>query len=169
MKEQVYKFKTKIGGWQVIGRGTGDILSGLWIEGQGGYEDRMDEAIEESPFKCFADAENWLSRYAEGKPPCFLPKLHLTGTDFQMVVWQELLKIPYGCTLTYGQLSERVRVILGKDNMSAQAIGGAVSKNPISLIVPCHRVVGKGDKLVGYQGGVEIKKYLLELESNGPR
>ena len=100
----------------------------------------------------------WLSQYFDGKIPDFLPPLKLHGSSFQLRVWDALLQIPYGETVTYSELAKRL------DCKSAQAIGGAVGRNPISVLIPCHRVVGADGKLTGYAGGVEKKEALLKLE-----
>ena len=101
----------------------------------------------------------WLSLYFDGKIPDFLPPLNPKGTEFQKQVWEALLQIPYGETNTYGALAKKLGC------KSAQAVGGAVGRNPISVLIPCHRVVGAGGKLTGYAGGVEKKEFLLQLES----
>lgn len=103
--------------------------------------------------------KNWLSQYFDGKIPGFLPTLKPAGTAFQKKVWDLLLQIPYGETITYGELAKRL------DCRSAQAVGGAVGRNPISILIPCHRVIGADGKLTGYAGGVEKKEHLLNLES----
>ena len=100
----------------------------------------------------------WLTRYFEGNTPDFLPPMRLEGTDFQKRVWSLLLEIPYGKLSTYGELAQKLRC------KSAQAVGRAVGRNPISILIPCHRVVGANGALVGYAGGVEKKKALLALE-----
>ena len=105
------------------------------------------------------EAKLWLSKYFDGEIPAFLPPIKLEGSVFQKQVWNLLLEIPYGKTTTYGELAKK----LGK-KMSAQAVGGAVGRNPVSILVPCHRVMGVGGKLTGYAGGVEKKEYLLSLE-----
>ena len=110
-------------------------------------------------------AVSWLDLYFSGKVPDFIPPLHPSGSKFQLLVWSYLLDIPYGKTATYGDLAKRAARDLGKKAMSAQAIGGAMGRNPISLIVPCHRVVGAGGKLTGYGGGLWRKEELLEMES----
>ena len=101
----------------------------------------------------------------EGKEPDFTPKLCPEGSEFRQQVWQELLNIPYGKTTTYGTLSKQIAIQLNKQKMSAQAIGGAVGHNPISIIIPCHRVVGANGTMTGYAGGIWRKEYLLKLET----
>ena len=105
----------------------------------------------------------WLDAYFRGERPDFLPPLHLTATPFQSAVWQRLLRIPYGGTVTYGDLARELTEELGH-SVSARAVGGAVGRNPISLLVPCHRVVGANGALTGYAGGVDRKVRLLALE-----
>lgn len=106
----------------------------------------------------------WLDEYFSGKIPDFLPPIKYNGTDFQKIVWDELLKIPYGKTVSYGELAKVVALKRGKAKMSAQAIGGAVGSNPICILIPCHRVIGKDGSLVGYGEGLDKKELLLKLE-----
>ncbi len=108
--------------------------------------------------------ERWLDIYFSGKEPEFTPPLHLTGSDFRLAVWEMLLTIPYGKTTTYKELADKIAEQRGMKTMSAQAVGGAVGHNPVSIIVPCHRVLGSDGSLTGYAGGVERKKDLLTLE-----
>ena len=111
-----------------------------------------------------AQAEKWLDLYFAGRRPDFTPPLHLTGSDFRLAVWKLLLEIPYGQTTTYKELARRISEQNGGRFMSAQAAGGAVGHNPVSIIVPCHRVLGTDGSLTGYAGGIEKKRRLLELE-----
>ena len=111
-----------------------------------------------TPF-CLRECVVQLKEYFEGKRQIFSIKLDLLGTDFQMRVWQELQKIPYGKTITYHELAERIG-----DPKAFRAVGQADAKNPVSVIIPCHRVLGNDGKLVGYAGGLERKKWLLEHE-----
>lgn len=110
------------------------------------------------------EAKRWLDVYFSGKMPDFMPPLHPIGSDFRQEVWALLLQIPYGQTTTYGALAARLAAKHGTAHLSAQAVGGAVGHNPISLIIPCHRVVGASGSLIGYAGGVERKIQLLKLE-----
>lgn len=109
---------------------------------------------------------HWLDIYFNNKIPDFTPPLLLKGTDFRMTVWKMLLDIPYGKTVSYGDIAKAVAKSRGIEKMSAQAVGNAVGHNPISIIVPCHRVVGSKGSLTGYGGGIKRKKELLRLESN---
>ena len=110
------------------------------------------------------DACRWLDVYFSGQEPDFLPPLHPHGSEFQLAVWELLLQIPYGQTTTYGALARQLAARRGLSRMSAQAVGGAVGHNPISLLIPCHRVVGTNGSLTGYAGGLDKKIRLLELE-----
>ena len=110
------------------------------------------------------EAAHWLDIYFSGKNPGFTPTLHLFGTPFRMEVWRLLLDIPFGKTTTYGALAKEIARRRGVHRMSAQAIGGAVGRNPVALIVPCHRVIGADGSLTGYAGGLDKKASLLSLE-----
>lgn len=110
------------------------------------------------------EAKVWLDTYFAGREPGFTPKIHLIGSDFRIEVWNRLLEIPYGKTVSYGEIAKELAGKRGIEKMSAQAVGGAVGHNEISIIVPCHRVIGSDGKLTGYGGGLDKKTYLLELE-----
>lgn len=139
-------------------------LTGLWFDGQKFFADDLpDECIErETPI--LIDAKRWLDVYFTGNEPEFMPPLHPVGSAFRQKVWELLLQIPYGQTVTYGELARQLAEKQGLARMSAQAVGGAVGHNPISLIIPCHRVVGTHGSLTGYAGGIDKKIKLLELE-----
>lgn len=106
----------------------------------------------------------WLNQYFNGKKPFITPPIQLEGTEFRKSVWYILQTIPYGETTTYGDIGKQIAQQQGKEKFSAQAVGGAVGHNPISIIVPCHRVIGSNGQLTGYAGGIERKKYMLDLE-----
>ncbi len=139
-------------------------LTGLWFEGQKYYARNMDSVYEEAELPIIQKAKEWLDIYFSGKEPKFSVPVHLVGTNFQMEVWEMLCEIPYGETTTYGALAKKLVAKRGIKSMSAQAVGGAVGRNPISIIVPCHRVVGADGSLTGYAGGLDKKVALLELE-----
>lgn len=139
-------------------------LTGLWFEGQKYFALNLDKEHEEKEIPLFAEAKRWLDIYFSGKEPDFSVPLHFTGTEFQNEVWELLLVIPYGQTTTYGELAKRIAGKRGVKHMSAQAVGGAIGHNNISVIVPCHRVVGTNGSLTGYAGGIDKKVKLLELE-----
>ena len=110
------------------------------------------------------DTKRWLDIYFSGKEPDFTPKLHPIGSPFRQEVWRILLQIPYGQTMTYGEIARQMEKLQNRPHMSAQAVGGAVGHNGISIIIPCHRVVGTKGNLTGYAGGLDKKMALLELE-----
>ncbi|ULQ58689.1 methylated-DNA--[protein]-cysteine S-methyltransferase [Brucepastera parasyntrophica] len=146
--------------------GPGQNLAGLWIEGQKYHGDTIPEAmVGRDDMPIFDTAKKWLDRYFAGEKPVIseLP-LAPIGSGFRQEVWQILCKIPYGKVITYGGIAEKMAVKLKKENMSSRAAGGAVAHNPISIIIPCHRVVGSDGSLTGYSGGVQMKVKLLELE-----
>lgn len=125
-----------------------------------------DNAIQKDDLAIFIQTKNWLSEYLSGKNPTTKqPALALSGTPFQLAVWEELKTIPYGQTISYGEIAKKVAKKLGKLKLSAQAVGGAVGCNPIPIIIPCHRVVGANNHLTGFHGGLEIKKFLLKKEN----
>ena len=139
-------------------------LTGLWFEGQKYYALYLDQENEEKELPLFQDVKHWLDIYFSGKEPDFQVPLHFTGTDFQNEVCEILYSIPYGKTMTYGEIAKQIAANRGLSRMSAQAVGGAVGHNEISIIVPCHRVVGTNGSLTGYAGGIEKKIALLTLE-----
>ena len=139
-------------------------LMGLWFDGQKYFARDLPSECAEKETPILAEAVRWLDIYFGGKEPDFLPPLHLVGSSFRQEVWKILLQIPYGKTVTYGDISKQLAGKLGLERMSAQAVGGAVGHNEISIIIPCHRVVGTNGSLTGYAGGIDRKIKLLELE-----
>ncbi len=139
-------------------------LTGLWFEGQKYFALYLDKEHEEKEVPVLKQAKEWLDIYFSGKEPDFKLPLHFTGTDFQNEVWEILSAIPYGQTTTYGEIAKQIAAKRGLARMSAQAVGGAVGHNEISIIVPCHRVVGSNGSLTGYAGGIDKKIKLLTLE-----
>ena len=137
----------------------GEKLSGLWFEGQKYYGSTLSEENEQRKLLIFEQTGQWLDTYFSGQEPDFTPPLSLQATPFRRAVWEILLKIPYGQTMTYGAIAKEIA-----GQMSAHAVGGAVGHNPISLIRPCHRVVGTNGSLTGYAGGIDKKVRLLTLE-----
>lgn len=140
----------------------GHSLTGLWMNTQ--PHAVLDDYIENSDLPIFQNTRSWLDIYFQGQNPQFQLPLRFTGTDFQNEVWQILADIPYGQTTTYGTIAKTLAERRDIKQMSAQAVGGAVGHNKISIIVPCHRVLGTGDKLTGYTGGLDKKIALLKLE-----
>jgi len=153
--QYIRHIQTPLGGVTLAGDGTS--LCGLWFDGQNYFP--RDLVGYEAALPVFEETVRWLAIYFRGKEPDFLPPLSPQGTPFQAAVWQLLTEIPYGHTLTYGALAAR----LGRPR-AAQAVGGAVARNPISLLIPCHRVLGAGGALTGYAGGLWRKEALLALE-----
>lgn len=139
-------------------------LTGLWFEGQKYFALRLDPAHEKKDLPLFSQAKRWLDLYFSGKEPDFQLPLHFTGTPFQNEVWALLYAIPYGQTTTYGAIARQLAEKKGLSRMSAQAVGGAVGRNQLSIVVPCHRVVGANGSLTGYAGGIDRKIQLLKLE-----
>ena len=135
-------------------------LTGLWFEGQKYFALYLDKEHEEREIPIFDKVKQWLAIYFSGKEPDFTVPLHFTGTDFQKEVWEILCTIPYGQTMTYGEIAKRIAAKKGLPRMSAQAVG----HNEMSIIVPCHRVVGTNGNLTGYAGGIDRKIKLLQLE-----
>lgn len=139
-------------------------LTGVWFETQKYFAAKLPPEHEEGTTPVLGDACRWLDVYFSGREPDFTPKLHLIGSDFRQAVWALLLQIPYGKTTTYGALANQLAEKHGQRRMSAQAVGGAVGHNPISIIIPCHRVVGADGSLTGYAGGLDTKARLLAVE-----
>lgn len=139
-------------------------LTGLWFENSKYFGSNLPQEYRESMNGVLRKTKRWLDIYFAGENPDFLPPIHLIGTPFQKEVWKILLEIPYGKTTTYGEIAERLAKEKGILRMSAQAVGGAVGHNPISILVPCHRVMGKNGSLIGYAAGLDKKRKLLEIE-----
>ena len=160
-------YDSPLGGITILSDGA--ALTGLWFDGQRHFPDELAAVHKEKPLAVFDAARRWLDVYFSGRDPGFIPPLNLNrkATPFRKAVWEILLTIPFGKTMTYGEIARILAARNGMKKMSAQAVGGAVGHNPVSLIVPCHRVVGTGGSLTGYGGGIERKQYLLELETNG--
>lgn len=144
---------------------NGKELTGLWFNGQKYFASTLTKEYEQKNLPVFEQTAKWLDIYFSGKNPNFTPPLFLSSTSFRNEVWKILLTIPYGKIMTYGEIAKLMAENRGVEKMSAQAIGGAVGHNPISIIVPCHRVMGKNGSLTGYAGGVDIKEKLLKFEN----
>lgn len=148
-------FPSPLGRILLASDGTG--LTGLWFEGQKYFARGLETVHEEKNAPVFDAVKRWLDLYFSGVRPDFTPPLRLIGTPFQRTVWKRLQAVPYGQTTSYGELALAV-------GTSSRAVGGAVGRNPISIIIPCHRVVGANGGLTGYAGGIERKIRLLKLE-----
>lgn len=158
-------YNSPIGG--ITMASDGFCLIGLWFDGQKYFASTLDKDCEErDDLPIFNETRRWLDLYFAGKVPDFTPALLMRANDFRRRVWEILLTIPYGKTMTYGDIARIIADERKNTSMSAQAIGNAVSHNPISLIIPCHRVVGVDGSLTGYAGGIERKKNLLDLEKS---
>lgn len=142
-------------------------LTGVWFDGQKYFARGLPEERAERNTPVLSAVRHWLDVYFTGREPDFMPPLNPVGSGFQRAVWELLLQIPYGQTTTYGALAQKLAQQQGLAHMSAQAVGGAVGRNKISILIPCHRVVGTGGRLTGYAGGVDRKAGLLELEHSG--
>ncbi len=139
-------------------------LTGLWFDGEKYFADSLDPEHEEKDLPVFEQVKHWLDIYFSGRDPDFMPPIHMIGSPFQLAVWEILRQIPYGSVITYGDIAQMIAKQRGLPRMSAQAVGGAVGHNEISIIVPCHRVVGSNGSLTGYAGGIDKKVKLLALE-----
>ena len=160
----IYRYDSPVGSMTMASSGA--ALTGLWFDGQKYFAQILSEPYEEKLLPVFEDTIKWLDIYFSGEIPDFMPELSVQSTPFRKAVYDILLTIPYGQTMTYGEIAEILAQQTGKKKMSAQAVGGAVGHNPISIIIPCHRVVGADGSLTGYAGGIDRKKFLLELEGN---
>lgn len=142
----------------------GDALIGLWFDGQKYFADVLDDEYEERKLPVFDETKRWLDTYFDGKEPDHTPPIRMKTSEFRRAVWEMLLTIPYGATMTYGEIAKKIAEKRGISTMSAQAVGGAVGHNAISIIIPCHRVIGVDGSLTGYAGGIARKRALLKLE-----
>ena len=161
-----YMYQTPENFSNMIMNSDGEYLTGLWFEGS---RDSSKHIIncEEKEIEIFKETSKWLDIYFSGKVPEFTPKYKINNiTDFRKEVIDIMNLIPFGETITYNDIAEKIAKKRGIKKMSAQAVGGAVGSNPICIIIPCHRVVGKNGKLTGYGGGIKNKEILLEHEQN---
>ena len=155
-------YKSLLGDMLLSADETG--LTGVWFEGQKYFANTLPVERVSQETKILTEAKKWLDLYFSGKEPNFIPPLHPAGSPFRQAVWKLLLEIPYGQTTTYGEIAGRLAAMQNTSSMSAQAVGGAVGHNEISIIIPCHRVVGTNGSLTGYAGGINRKIALLKLE-----
>ena len=160
--DYMYHYSSPLGGITLASNGT--HLTGLWFDGQKYFADTLQNPVQEESLPIFKDTCRWLDMYFSGKKPSFTPPIQMRTTPFRKQVWEIMRQIPYGHTMTYGEIADKIAKEKGIKKMSAQAVGGAVGHNAISLIIPCHRVVGANGKLTGYAGGLDKKIYLLKLE-----
>ena len=162
MANVIHHYVSPLGG--ITEASDGEHLIGLWFDGQKYFADALDSDYEEKGLPVFQQTDRWLDIYFSGKEPDFTPPLYMKTSEFRKAVWEVMLTIPYGKTMTYGEIAETIAKQRGIARMSAQAVGGAVGHNSISLIIPCHRVVGTSGSLTGYAGGIDRKVKLLQLE-----
>lgn len=163
--DYTHHYDSPLGGITVAS--DGQALVGLWFDGQAYFGSTLAPNHETADLPVFRAADRWLDLYFSGREPGFTPPLNLRGTPFRREVWEILRTIPFGRTVTYGALAARLAGRRGLPRFSARAVGGAVGHNPISLMIPCHRVLGAGGRLTGYAGGLERKEKLLALERGG--
>lgn len=158
----ICRYTSPLGGITLASDGT--ALTGLWFDGQKYYAESLPAEYEERSLPVFGQTEEWLGIYFSGRAPLFTPPVSMQGASgFRRRVWEILSEIPFGKTATYGAIAERIERETGR-RVSAQAVGGAVGHNRISLIIPCHRVIGADGSLTGYAGGTDKKLALLKME-----
>ena len=161
--DYTYHYNSPLGGITLAGDGKN--LIGLWFDNQKYFADTLSEDAPTKNLPVFDETTRWLDIYFSGKAPDFTPPLSMRTTPFRKEVWEIMLSIPFGQAMTYGQIAEQLAKKHGLPSMSAQAVGGAVGHNSISLIIPCHRVVGTNGNLTGSAGGIDQKIQLLKLEN----
>lgn len=163
----IQRYESPLGGITLAS--DGDAITGLWFDGQKYFGSTLQEKpsfaeAEHEGIPVLEQAVQWLDLYFGGRIPDFTPPLLMKTTGFRKAVWEILLTIPYGHTMTYGEIAKRLAKRMDISSMSAQAVGGAVGHNAISLMIPCHRVLGAGGELTGYAGGLDKKRWLLMME-----
>lgn len=159
----IYRYNSPLG--DITLSSDGAELTGLWFDGQKHFGSTLPEKYIEKSLPIFKQTTHWLDIYFSGREPDFTPPLCIQATPFRRAVWKILLTVPFGKTITYGEVAQIVAKQQGASKMSAQAVGGAVGHNPISLIIPCHRVIGTSGSLIGYAGNINRKAWLLALEN----
>ena len=162
--EYIHYFDSPLGG--ITMSSDGEALTGLWFDGQKYFGATLSDNPIEKLLSVFELTDKWLKIYFGGEVPDFTPPLVIKTTRFRKSVCEIMLSIPYGSTMTYGEIAKKAAEEQGILKMSSRAVGGAVGHNPISLIIPCHRVVGADGSLTGYAGGIDRKQKLLSLEKN---
>ena len=162
--DYIWHYTSPLGG--ITLSSDGEALTGLWFDGQKFFGDGLDARNEEKRLPVFEDTCRWLDIYFSGKVPDFTPKLNVQATPFRKAICDIMLAIPYGKTMSYGEIARLYATQKDIGRMSAQAVGNAVAHNPISIIIPCHRVVGTDGSLTGYAAGLDRKLRLLQLEQS---
>lgn len=161
----IHHYQSPLGG--ITMSSNGEALTGLWFDCQKQNScslEKEEEDLVNTTDHVLKETKKWLDNYFRGIEPNFMPPILFNGTEFQETVWNILLSIPYGKIITYGEIADKIAKERGINRMSAQAVGGAVAQNPIALIIPCHRVIGKNGNLTGYAAGIDKKIELLKLE-----
>ena len=159
-----YYYTSPIGKITLASNGT--HLTGLWIEGQKYFPSHLPADKTTTLLSVFRQTQEWLDAYFKGENPDYLPNIELKDTPFRLAVWEILKHIPYGETVTYKDIAKEVARQNNRQSMSAQAIGGAIGHNPVSIIIPCHRVIGSNGSLTGYAGGIERKIALFIIRKS---
>lgn len=160
--QYISKYSSPMGNMTIAS--NGNALIGLWFDEQKYFAATLSNEHKEKELPIFQQTKEWLDCYFNGENPGTIPATYLNGSSFRLVVWEILKEIPYGQIITYGDIAKKIVQRTGIVRMSAQAVGGAVGHNPISIIIPCHRVVGSNGSLTGYAGGILRKEKLLSLE-----
>lgn len=160
--DYTYHYTSPIGG--ITMASNGESLTGLWFDGQKYFASTLSQKHMEKQLPVFDRTCEWLDIYFSGKSPDFMPPLFMWVSHFRQDVYEILMAIPFGETMTYKEIADLIAKKHRIISMSAQAVGCAIAHNPISLIIPCHRVIGTNGKLTGYAGGLDKKEWLLDME-----
>ena len=163
--DYTYHYTSPIGGITVAS--NGESLTGLWFDGQKYFASTLSQRHVEKQLPLFDRTCEWLDLYFSGKSPDFIPPVFMYVSNFRRDVYEILMTIPFGETMTYKEVADLIAKKHRIISMSAQAVGGAIAHNPISLVIPCHRVIGTNGKLTGYAGGLDKKEWLLDMEKRG--
>ena len=160
--DYTYHYSSPIGG--ITMASNGESLTGLWFDGQKYFASTLSQRHMEKQLSVFDRTCEWLDLYFSGKSPDFMPPVFMYVSNFRRDVYEILMTIPFGETMTYKEVADLIAKKHRIISMSAQAVGGAIAHNPISLVIPCHRVIGTNGKLTGYAGGLDKKEWLLNME-----
>ena len=163
--DYTYHYSSPIGG--ITMASNGESLTGLWFDGQKYFASTLSQRHVEKQLPIFDRTCEWLDLYFSGKSPDFMPPVFMYVSNFRRDVYEILMTIPFGETMTYKEVADLIAKKHRIISMSAQAVGGAIAHNPISLVIPCHRVIGTNGKLTGYAGGLDKKEWLLDMEKRG--
>ena len=162
--DYTYHYTSPIGG--ITMASNGESLTGLWFDGQKYFASTLSQRHVEKQLPVFDRTCEWLDLYFSGKSPDFMPPVFMYVSNFRRDVYEILMTIPFGETMTYKEVADLIAKKHRLISMSAQAVGGAIAHNPISLVIPCHRVIGTNGKLTGYAGGLDKKEWLLDMEKH---